>query len=342
MLLLSISSALAGAITTVAALPSTATSVNPLSAENLPIFTAEVVRCVEQARKEGAPAWYGTATGSWTPSVKTVQFDTVVPRADFDAWAPIANCVGTGGQTYPYPGSGAFTFTIAPEQTKQVSVGGMDPEIAEEVRLVALGCAEPHKAITGRFVLSRHGSTKLSEVYADVLYQPNEALLATAACVAGRVGPRTSAPTSTEGYVVSFGTAGPAVGPASKSVANGKAFAPKSLIVRNSPVDEGYLILELREKKLSCDAAVKSKDLAFFVHAPKTSATVEVGRDPYVAAWWGDRQNGREAVFASSAKISANPNAAAGTATATVEAAGPMPSEYGLLSTTVEGVYCFN
>jgi len=142
--------------------------------------------------------------------------------------------------------------------------------------------------------------------------------------------------------VVTLGSSGGASGPARASVAAGKTFKPKSMLVRNSKVNPDYLVIELREKKLTCDSAVYSKDLALFVHAPKTATTVEIGRDPYVAAWWGDRQHGREPVYASTAKVMANPNPASGTATATIEAAGQDPSQYGLVSTTFEGAYCFN
>lgn len=330
----------AAPVVTVAAAPSPMTS--PLTAENLAIFATEVERCVAEAGKGTGGAWYGTAKGTWTPSVQTVEFESIVPRPDFDAWPAIGNCIGTGKQQYPYPGMGAFSIKLAPAQSRPVVVAGTAPELAEEVRLVTLACIEGAPTANGRFVLSRHGSTKLADVFADVLYQPNDALAAVAFCVASRVGPRTDAPVSTQGVIVTLGVAGPAGSVATTTVANGKAFKPKSLLVRNSVVDPDYLILEIREKKTSCDSAVSSKDLALFVHAPKTADTVHIGRDPYIAAWWGDRQHGREPVYASNATIVANPNPGAGTASATLDVAGPDPSQYGLTNTTLDGVYCFN
>lgn len=314
----------------------------PITAENLAIFAKEVERCVADASKGAGGEWFGTASGTWTPSVKVVEFESIVPQPDFDAWPVIGNCIGTGGQTYPYPGMGGFTLTIRPPQERTIVVTGTTPDLAEAVRQVALACTESSPSANGRFVLSRHGSTKLTEVYGDVLYQPNEALSSVATCVAARVGARTDAPVSTQGVVVTLGATGPAGGPASESVANGKSFKPKAMLVRNSKLNPDYLVIELREKKLTCDAAVNAKDLALFIHAPKTASTVEIGRDPYVAAWWGDRQHGREPVYASAAKIAANPDPASGTATATVEAAGPDSGQYGLPSTSFEGAYCFN
>lgn len=333
---------LAAAAPVVTVVATTSPQTAPITPENLAIFAGEVDRCVTAAGSGTGGAWYGTASGTWTPSVKVVEFESIVPQPDFDAWPVIGNCIGTGGQTYPYPGMGAFTLTIAPPKARSIVVTGTSPELAESVRQVALACNEASPGANGRFVLSRHGATKLTEVFGDVLYQPNDLLSAVASCVAARVGSRTDAPVSTQGVVVTLGITGGAAGPAAASVANGKSFKPKFMLVRNSKINPDYLVIELREKKLTCDAAVQSKDLALFVHAPKTASTVEIGRDPYVAAWWGDRQHGREPVYASTAKVVANPDPASGTASATIEAAGQDPTQYGLASTPFEGAYCFN